>query len=108
MMNGVPVKYTADDLKDRTKAFDIFRKSYRRNEAMEENRQVYKEACARGKQLGMEVNDIRNKMKEYTNKIEQIRKENALRGNVDENHEVILSPEVIELQRLVSQYKPMY
>jgi hypothetical protein len=43
------------------------------------------------------VNEIRNKMKEYTNKIEQIRKENALRGNVDENHEVISSPEVIQL-----------
>jgi hypothetical protein len=45
----------------------------------------------------MEVSDIRNKMKEFTNKIEQIRKESALRGNVDENHEVIRSPEEVQL-----------
>jgi hypothetical protein len=49
MMHGPPIQYNADDLKDRTKAFDIFRKSYRRNEAMEENRQTYKDACTKGK-----------------------------------------------------------
>lgn len=33
---------SAEDLADRTVAFDIFRKSYRKNEAMEDNRNVLK------------------------------------------------------------------
>jgi len=46
-------------LADRAKAFDMFRKSYRKNEAMEENRQTLKEKYGRGKQLGLEVNQSR-------------------------------------------------
>jgi len=41
-----------DDLADRAKAFDLFRKSYRKNEAMEDNRLLLKEKYGRGKQLG--------------------------------------------------------
>lgn len=37
MVNG-SVDFTPEDLADRTKAFDLFRRSYRKNEAMEENR----------------------------------------------------------------------
>jgi len=38
-----------EDLADRAKAFDMFRKSYRKNEAMEENRALLKDKYARGK-----------------------------------------------------------
>ncbi len=81
--------FTYEDLADRTKAFDVFRRSYRKNEAMDENRDLLKEKYSRGKQLGIEVNDSREKIKSLTNKIEQIRKENAMRGNVDSNGEII-------------------
>lgn len=37
---------------DRAKAFETFRKSYRKNEAMEENRQKLKELFGTGKQMG--------------------------------------------------------
>jgi len=37
------VKISAEDLMDRAKAFETFRKSYRKNEAMEENRQKLKD-----------------------------------------------------------------
>jgi kinesin family protein 6/9 len=47
-----PVQCSLEDLADRAKAFDMFRKSYRKNEAMEENRQLLKEKYAKGKQLG--------------------------------------------------------
>jgi len=91
------VKASLEDLADRTKAFELFRKSYRKNEAMEDNRNILKEKYARGKALGQSVNDIRNQIKDLTNQIEQIRKQNALRGLVDENGEVIRTPEENQL-----------
>jgi len=51
MVSG-PIACSIEDLTDRAKAFEMFRKSYRKNEAMEENRQLLKEKFARGKHLG--------------------------------------------------------
>ena len=65
-----PIQCTMEDLADRARAFDMFRKSYRKNEAMEENRSLLKERYARGKELGNEVNESRNSIKSITNKIE--------------------------------------
>lgn len=72
-MDG-PIQCSLDDLADRAKAFDMFRKSYRKNEAMEENRALLKEKYARGKLLGGNVNSTRQAIKDLTNQIEQIRK----------------------------------
>jgi len=47
-----PVQLTMEELADRAKGFERFRKSYRKNEAMEDNRNLLKEKYARGKQLG--------------------------------------------------------
>ena len=44
---------------DRTKSFDVFRRSYRKNEAMDENRELLKQKYARGKELGNMVNESR-------------------------------------------------
>lgn len=92
-MLTAPIQLTSEDLADRAKTFDIFRKSYRKNEAMEENRELLKEKYARGKELGNDVNDSRNLIKQLTNKIEQIRKENAMRGMVDANGEILKTAE---------------
>jgi hypothetical protein len=43
------VALSKEDLVDRTKTFDMFRKAYRKNEAMEENRTLLKEKYAMGK-----------------------------------------------------------
>jgi len=51
-MTGGLVQCTMEDLADRAKSFEMFRKSYRKNEAMEENRTLLKEKYARGKHLG--------------------------------------------------------
>ena len=48
----------------------MFRKSYRKNEAMEENRALLKEKYARGKQLGANVNQTRQGIKDLTNQVE--------------------------------------
>jgi kinesin family protein 6/9 len=107
MTDGI-VQCTIEDLADRAKAFEMFRKSYRKNEAMEENRNELKERYARGKSLGQSVNDLRNKIKEQTNQIEQIRKQNAMRGLIDENGEVIRSKEENEIQAQISKWKVQY
>ena len=60
------VTLTMDELADRTKAFEKFRKSYRKNEAMEDNRSLLKDKYARGKQLGSDVNVSRSKIKQYS------------------------------------------
>lgn len=69
-----PIQCTMEDLADRAKAFDMFRKSYRKNEAMEDNRRLLKEKYGRGKQLGADVNQSRSHIKNYTSQIEQTRK----------------------------------
>lgn len=65
-----PINCTMEDLADRARSFDLFRKSYRKNEAMEENRALLKGKYNRGKQLGMDVNNSRNLIKKHTAEIE--------------------------------------
>jgi kinesin family member 6/9 len=104
-----PIQCTMEDLADRARAFEMFRKSYRKNEAMEENRNLLKDKYARGKELGNEVNESRNGIKNLTNKIEQIRKENAMRGLVDPSTgEVLKTPEEEALQLQVNKLKMSY
>lgn len=108
-MITAPIACTAEDLADRARAFDMFRKSYRKNEAMEENRNLLKDKYSRGKELGNDVNESRNQIKVLTNKIEQIRKENAMRGLVDpQTGEVLKTPEEDGLQQQISKYKIKY
>jgi len=87
-----------EDLADRAKAFEKFRKSYRKNEAMEDNRNLLKDKYARGKNLGAEVNNSRSLIKKYSSQIEEIRKQNAMRGLIDASGEIIKTPEEEELQ----------
>jgi len=88
-----PVHLTMEDLADRAKAFEKFRKSYRKNEAMEDNRNLLKDKYARGKNLGAEVNNSRSLIKKYSSQIEEIRKQNAMRGLIDASGEIIKTPE---------------
>lgn len=62
MTNGA-LNLSYEDLADRTKAFDLFRRSYRKNEAMDENRELLKQKYARGKELGNMVNESRDHIK---------------------------------------------
>ncbi len=107
MVSG-PIHCSLDDLADRAKAFDMFRKSYRKNEAMEDNRNELKDKYTRGKQLGQEVHLSREVMKKLTGDIEQIRRQNAMRGLVDENGEIMSTPEEKEIQAKIAQQKKVY
>lgn len=101
-MVSAPIQCSMDDLADRAKAFDMFRKSYRKNEAMEDNRLLLKDKYGRGKQLGSGVNSSRQLIKQYTGEIEQIRKQNAMRGLVDDNGEIIKTGEEEEKQAKIT------
>ena len=75
---------------------------------MEENRELLKEKYIRSKQLGISLNINRQKIKDLTNKIEQIRKQNALRGMVDESGEIIKTDEEDKIQLEISKLKQTY
>ena len=107
MVEG-PINCTLEDLADRAKSFELFRKSYRKNEAMEENRELLKEKYSRGKQLGISVNNNRQQIKDLTNKIEQIKKQNALRGMVDESGELVRTDEEDKIQGEINVLKQSY
>ena len=107
MVDG-SINCTLEDLADRTKTFELFRKSYRKNEAMEENRELLKEKYGRGKQLGINVNTNRQQIKDFTNRIEQIRKQNALRGMVDDTGEIIKTDEESKIQIEINLLKSTY
>ena len=82
--------------------------SYRKNEAIEENRELLKDKYIRSKQLGISLNVNRQKIKDLTNKIEQIRKQNTLRGMVDESGEIIKTDEEDKIQLEISKLKQTY
>lgn len=64
-----PLNLTNEQLMDRAASFQMFRKSYRKNEALEENQELLKEKYARGKELGNVVNQSRNAVEKLKNQV---------------------------------------
>ncbi|KAG2496239.1 hypothetical protein HYH03_005837 [Edaphochlamys debaryana] len=60
-------------LADRNKAFELFRKSYRQNEVIEENKALLKAKYEAAKGLGAAVNDSKGRITELRQAIEQRR-----------------------------------
>lgn len=54
------------------------------------------------------MNAARTKIKQYSSQIEEIRKQNAMRGMVDDNGEIIKTPEENQLQGEVAKLKRGY
>ena len=70
----VPLNLTNEDLMDRAKCFDLFRKSYRKNELLEENKEILKEKFEKGKLLGEVVNKAREKINKFKNQVNKKKK----------------------------------
>lgn len=64
-----PLNVTTEQLIDRANCFELFRKSYRKNEALEENKELLKEKYAKGKELGQIVTNSRNKINQLKNQV---------------------------------------
>ncbi|KAG8470575.1 hypothetical protein KFE25_008996 [Diacronema lutheri] len=67
-------------LHDRNAAFELFRKSYRKNQVIEENKAMLKDKYDEAKGLGAAVNSSRAKINKLKAHIEQIRVERAMHG----------------------------
>lgn len=103
-----PINVTNDQLMDRASFFEMFRKSYRKNEVMEEHKQILKEKYAEGQTLGAKVNGTREKINSLKNQIEQIRKEKAIIGLLDSSQENKKSfPEEEKLTQEIEKQKIM-
>ena len=51
-----PVNLTTEQMMDEAKAFDEFRRSYRKHEAMQKNMVLLEEKMGKGKELGRRMN----------------------------------------------------
>uniref|UniRef100_A0A7S4G779 Kinesin-like protein n=1 Tax=Eutreptiella gymnastica TaxID=73025 RepID=A0A7S4G779_9EUGL len=67
-------------LKDRTAAYEAFRKSYRKYETIEKSKAELKDKYVQAKRLGAEVNDLSTRISALKNRVQQIRAERAATG----------------------------
>ena len=94
-------------LGDRNKAFELFRKSYRQNEVIEENKLLLKQKYEAAKGVGQAVNDSKQRITELKAMIEQRRVQRAMSGNGDED-EGAEDPEEARCKDLIEQEKRRY
>ncbi len=73
-----PVALSADILKDKRRSFDVFRKSYPHNQAIEENKALLRARYDSAKKMGKLVNDARTSINSLKARIEQVRVERAM------------------------------
>ena len=97
-----------EELNDRNKAFEAFRKSYRKNEVMAENKALLKEKITNAKQLAEQINGARDRMNRLVSQIEQLRRENAAQGVVDSSNVPLEHPEEEPLKQSLVREKALY
>lgn len=95
-------------LMDRNRAFEEFRKSYRKNETIEENKQELQQKYAQAKALGEEVNRSRDQINSYKALIEQRRVERSMRTLVNKDGEPAVDAEEDRLKALIDKEKQKY
>ena len=108
MQPSVSIQISPEDLQDRSKAFEVFRRSYRKNEAMDENKLILKEKINRAKALTQDINNARNRIEAIKNEIEELRRENALQGLVDRNNVPLDHPKEEPLRSELERAKMVY
>eukprot|EP00899_Mesostigma_viride_P007228 jgi/Mesvir1/16506/Mv10060-RA.1 len=67
-------------LADRTKAFEMFRRNYRKNDVIEENKSILKRKYSEAKQVGESVNASRQRITALKAQLEQSRVARAVRA----------------------------
>uniref|UniRef100_A0A7R9YQE6 Kinesin-like protein n=1 Tax=Chlamydomonas euryale TaxID=1486919 RepID=A0A7R9YQE6_9CHLO len=92
-----------DMLGDRNKAFELFRKSYRQNEVIEENKALLKQKYDAAKAVGQEVNDSKGRITELKTLIEQRRVQRIMAGEESAD-----DPEEERCKDLIEEEKRRY
>lgn len=103
-----PLQVTNEQLMDRAGCFEMFRKSYRKNELMEEHKQILKQRFDEGKVLGDKVNNARRNVNLLKNQIEELRKEKAIIGLMDSQGDNNRGLEEEKLAEEIEKNKMMY
>lgn len=78
---------TVTDITDRSSAFEEFRKSYRKNQVIEENKQILKAKYEEAKQLGEAVKALQVRMGQLKNEIGQRRVKRGAAGIAEDGSE---------------------
>lgn len=108
LMAPTNIEMTTEQLHDRNKAFEIFRKSYRKNEAMEDNKLLLKDKIQRAKDLTQIINNSRKSIEDIKNRIEALRRENAVQGLLDHNNVPLEHPMEESLRNQLERDKLVY
>jgi len=95
-----PSNLTLDDVSDRNKAFEEFRKSYRKNQLIEESKQNLKDKFVRAKELGGAVNAARNNINRLKAQITQRRVQRGVDGLDSSSADAAAEPDAEEKQML--------
>jgi len=104
-------------LLDRNKAFEVFRKSVRRSETLEDNREVIRKLLVEAKSLGEKANAARELMNGVKKKVEKVRIERAMTNSPQSTSSSIGvlattpqpdGPEVCDMLREVDDHKRVY
>eukprot|EP00667_Euglena_gracilis_P003835 EG_transcript_3847 len=74
-------------LKDRTAAYEAFRKSYRKYENIERSKAELKEQYGQAKRLGAEVNALSGRIAQLKGRVQQLRAERAATGQAEPDAE---------------------
>lgn len=92
----------------------MFRKSYRKNQAMEENKEDLRVKFERGKELGQLVNSSRAEINKLKTQIEEIRKERALLGLAQQDETGMQAPDpreekyTLQIEKCKQTYKSSF
>lgn len=102
-----PIQVTKDQLMNRHSCMEMFRRSYRKMDALNEDMLLLKQLFSKGQEKTQEVKKYRSEIEYLKNKIEDVRKMQALRG-ISSGNEIGKSQEEEELQKMIEIKKKNY
>ena len=68
---------------DQAQAFEQFRRSYRRHQAMQKNMTLLQQKMSKGKELGKVMNEIRSKIQSNKQRLQNIKRQNAVNNLIE-------------------------
>eukprot|EP00930_Biecheleria_cincta_P040763 TRINITY_DN27921_c0_g1_i1.p1 TRINITY_DN27921_c0_g1~~TRINITY_DN27921_c0_g1_i1.p1 ORF type:complete len:677 (-),score=157.25 TRINITY_DN27921_c0_g1_i1:135-2165(-) len=115
-VDSVAPNQTADStalLLDRNKAFELFRKSVRRSESLEDGREVMKQLVTEAKSLGERANAARTATMEAANRVKKAREKAVMNSSprdpdADDGGMPPDTPEVLALLKNIEEQKNVY
>ena len=86
--------------------FELFRKSYRRNQAIEDNKALLKQKYECAKSMGKQLHEAKDKINDIKTRIQQIRIQRSVRNVVEPSDEFdnsIPDPEEVKARAMLEK-----